>query len=233
MNETKKTVPARSAALWLACAAAWPSILMWNANLVRLIWVALCFRGHRRAVALCARAAALLLPKKSQGLPRLVRTTEKMRHGGRPRGGRRACVISDIGGGIDMNFYEQVYELVQRASRRGSAPSYGQLALMLGNPRASPGGGLRAMRACRTPGRALPPGGACRRLRHTGRGVWPRRPAGDAGGRGGALAAADRGRVGAGRLPVGRCLTGFACHLRTGVISFSGILRNLQETKPA
>ena len=35
-----------------------------------------------------------------------------------------------------MNFYERVYELVRRIPA-GKCASYGQLALMLGNPRAS------------------------------------------------------------------------------------------------
>ena len=49
-----------------------------------------------------------------------------------------------------MNFYERVYELVRRIPA-GKCASYGQLALMLGNPRASRAVGY-AMRACRTPG---------------------------------------------------------------------------------
>ena len=49
-----------------------------------------------------------------------------------------------------MNFYERVYELVRRIPA-GKCASYGQLALMLGNPRASRAVG-HAMRACRTPG---------------------------------------------------------------------------------
>ena len=49
-----------------------------------------------------------------------------------------------------MNFYERVYELVRRIPA-GKCSSYGQLALMLGNPRASRAVG-HAMRACRTPG---------------------------------------------------------------------------------
>ena len=48
-----------------------------------------------------------------------------------------------------MNFYERVYELVRRIPA-GKCASYGQLALMLGNPRASRAVGY-AMRACRTP----------------------------------------------------------------------------------
>lgn len=137
---------------------------------------------------------------------------------------RAAAVLplSVFGGGIDMNFYERVYELVRRIPA-GKCASYGQLALMLGNPRASRAVGY-AMRACRTPGVPCPPGGACRRLHHPS--IWPRRPAGDAGGRGGALHRRRPG--GAGRLPVGRCLTGFACHLRTGVISFRHT-RNLRR----
>ena len=49
-----------------------------------------------------------------------------------------------------MNFYVRVYELVLRIPA-GKCASYGQLALMLGNPRASRAVG-HAMRACRTPG---------------------------------------------------------------------------------
>ena len=49
-----------------------------------------------------------------------------------------------------MNFYERVYELVRRIPA-GKCASYGQLALMLGNPRASRAVGY-AMRACRTSG---------------------------------------------------------------------------------
>ena len=49
-----------------------------------------------------------------------------------------------------MIFYERVYELVRRIPA-GKCASYGQLALMLGNPRASRAVG-HAMRACRTPG---------------------------------------------------------------------------------
>ena len=45
-----------------------------------------------------------------------------------------------------MNFYERVYELVRRIPA-GKCASYGQLALMLGNPRASRAVGY-AMAAC-------------------------------------------------------------------------------------
>ena len=48
-----------------------------------------------------------------------------------------------------MNFYERGYELVRRIPA-GKCASYGQLALLLGNPRASRAVG-HAMRACRTP----------------------------------------------------------------------------------
>lgn len=63
-----------------------------------------------------------------------------------------------------MNFYERVYELVQGASQAGKCASYGQLALMLGNP--GPPGRWATQAGLPHARRALPPGGACRRLHH-------------------------------------------------------------------
>lgn len=51
-----------------------------------------------------------------------------------------------------MSYYDRVYELVDRIPA-GRAASYGQIALMLGNPRASRAVGY-ALRACKNP--ALP-----------------------------------------------------------------------------
>ena len=48
-----------------------------------------------------------------------------------------------------MNFYQRVYALVRRIPA-GKCATYGQLALMLGNPRASRAVGY-AMRACKDP----------------------------------------------------------------------------------
>ena len=48
-----------------------------------------------------------------------------------------------------MHFYERVYELARRIPA-GRCASYGQLALMLGNPRAARAVGY-AMRACGDP----------------------------------------------------------------------------------
>ena len=48
-----------------------------------------------------------------------------------------------------MNFYQRVYELARRIPA-GRCASYGQLALMLGNPRAARAVGY-AMRACKDP----------------------------------------------------------------------------------
>ena len=48
-----------------------------------------------------------------------------------------------------MNFYERVYGLVRHIPA-GKCASYGQLALMLGSPRASRAVGY-AMRACKDP----------------------------------------------------------------------------------
>lgn len=66
MNETKKLYRLDHGALAGVCGGV-AEYFNVDANLVRLIWVALCFAGHRRADALCA--AALLLPKKSQVYP--------------------------------------------------------------------------------------------------------------------------------------------------------------------
>ena len=116
MNETKKLYRLDHGALAGVCGGV-AEYFNVDANLVRLIWVALCFAGTA-GLWLYVAAAVLLL--------------------------------SVFGGGIDMNFYERVYELVRRIPA-GKCASYGQLALMLGNPRASRAVG-HAMRACRTPG---------------------------------------------------------------------------------
>ena len=120
MNETKKLYRLDHGALAGVCGGV-AEYFNVDANLVRLIWVALCFAGTAGLWLYVAapRAAAVLL-------------------------------LSVFGGGIDMNFYERVYELVRRIPA-GKCASYGQLALMLGNPRASRAVG-HAMRACRTPG---------------------------------------------------------------------------------
>ena len=54
-----------------------------------------------------------------------------------------------------MNFYERVYELVQRIPA-GKCASYGQLALMLGNPRASRAVGVPCHRVVRADGSTTP-----------------------------------------------------------------------------
>ena len=113
-----------------------------------------------------------------------------------------------------MNFYERVYELVRRIPA-GKCASYGQLALMLGNPRASRAVG-HAMRACRTPG--VP----CHRVVRADGSTTPAFGPG-----------VQRAMLEAEGVPFtadGRveCLTGFACHLRTGVISFRHT-RNLRR----
>ena len=61
-----------------------------DANLVRLIWVALCFAGT--AGLWLYVAAALLLRQEEPGLPRLVRTTSRDR---RPEG-RPPCSVIGI-----------------------------------------------------------------------------------------------------------------------------------------
>ena len=83
MNETKKLYWLDHGALAGVCAAAWPSTNV-IANLVRLIWVALCFA---RAPQGCgSRGGGLAVAQEEPGLPRLVRTTENMvrRPPGRP-----------------------------------------------------------------------------------------------------------------------------------------------------
>ncbi len=85
-----------------------------------------------------------------------------------------------------MNFYQRVYELARRIPA-GRCASYGQLALMLGNPRASRAVGY-AMRACKDP--AVP----CHRVLR-----------GDGSTGGGALYRRRPG--GAGAVPLGRNLT--------------------------
>ena len=126
-----------------------------------------------------------------------------------------------------MNFYQRVYELARRIPA-GRCASYGQLALMLGNPRASRAVGY-AMRACKDP--AVP----CHRvLRGDGStaeafGPGVQRALLEAEGvpfTADGRAALER----AGRKPgtnpaAGPCgrpdrgnMTGFACHFPTGVI---------------
>ena len=140
MNETKKLYRLDHGALAGVCGGV-AEYFNVDANLVRLIWVALCFAGT--AGLWLYVAAALLLPKKSQ-----VYNVKSGRAAARR--GAAVLLLSVFGGGIDMNFYERVYELVRRIPA-GKCASYGQLALMLGNPRASRAVG-HAMRACRTPG---------------------------------------------------------------------------------
>lgn len=90
MNETKKLYRLDHGALAGVCGGV-AEYFNVDANLVRLIWVALCFAGHRRAVALCGGGPAAA--QEEPGLPRLVRDNGKIRYGGRPSGGRRASVI--------------------------------------------------------------------------------------------------------------------------------------------
>ena len=87
MNETKKLYRLDHGALAGVCGGV-AEYFNVDANLVRLIWVALCFAGTAWAVALMWRRA-LLLPKKSQVYPRLVRTTENTVR--RPPLGRPPC----------------------------------------------------------------------------------------------------------------------------------------------
>ena len=145
MNETKKLYRLDHGALAGVCGGV-AEYFNVDANLVRLIWVALCFAGT--AGLWLYVAAALLLPKKARSTP----AGEDNGKYGTAAAPRAAAVLplSVFGGGIDMNFYERVYELVRRIPA-GKCASYGQLALMLGNPRASRAVGY-AMRACRTPG---------------------------------------------------------------------------------
>ena len=88
MNETKKLYRLDHGALAGVCGGV-AEYFNVDANLVRLIWVALCFAGT--AGLWLYVAAALLLPKKSS-LPRLVRTTENTVRRP-PLGRRRASVI--------------------------------------------------------------------------------------------------------------------------------------------
>ena len=129
-----------------------------------------------------------------------------------------------------MNFYQRVYELARRIPA-GRCASYGQLALMLGNPRASRAVGY-AMRACKDP--AVP----CHRvLRGDGSTAeasapassapcWRRRgcPLPPTAGRRWSCAAGTEPDPGTnpaagpcGR-PGGGNMTGFACHFPTVVI---------------
>ena len=144
MNETKKLYRLDHGALAGVCGGV-AEYFNVDANLVRLIWVALCFAGT--AGLWLYVAAALLLPKKSQVYP-AGEDNGKYGTAAAPRAAA-GRLLSGLGGGIDMNFYERVYELVRRIPA-GKCASYGQLALMLGNPRASRAVG-HAMRACRTP----------------------------------------------------------------------------------
>ena len=89
MNETKKLYRLDHGALAGVCGGV-AEYFNVDANLVRLIWVALCFAGT--AGLWLYVAAALLLPKKSQVYPGWG-GQRKIRYGGRPRGGRRASVI--------------------------------------------------------------------------------------------------------------------------------------------
>ncbi len=82
MNETKKLYRLDHGALAGVCGGV-AEYFNVDANLVRLIWVALCFAGT--AGLWLYVAAALLLPKKS----RLVRTTENTVR--RPPLGRPPC----------------------------------------------------------------------------------------------------------------------------------------------
>ena len=129
-----------------------------------------------------------------------------------------------------MNFYQRVYELARRIPA-GRCASYGQLALMLGNPRASRAVGY-AMRACKDP--AVP----CLRRPSapaSSAPCWRRRgcPLPPTAGRRWRCAAGtepDPDAEHAGRKPgtnpaAGPCgrpdrgnMTGFACHFPTGVI---------------
>lgn len=86
MNETKKLYRLDHGALAGVCGGV-AEYFNVDANLVRLIWVALCFAGHRRAVALCGGGPAAA--QEEPGLPRLVRTTENTVR--RPPIGRPPC----------------------------------------------------------------------------------------------------------------------------------------------
>ena len=119
MNETKKLYRLDHGALAGVCGGV-AEYFNVDANLVRLIWVALCFAG---TAGLWLYAAALLLPRRARSTPRLVRTTENTVR--RPPSGGHRLLLSVFGGGIDMNFYERVYQSWSGASRRGSAPPTG------------------------------------------------------------------------------------------------------------
>lgn len=146
MNETKKLYRLDHGALAGVCGGV-AEYFNVDANLVRLIWVALCFAG--------TAGLWLYVWRRPCCCPRRARSTPAGEDNGKygtaaaPRAAA-VLLLSVFGGGIDMNFYERVYELVRRIPA-GKCASYGQLALMLGNPRASRAVGY-AMRACRTPG---------------------------------------------------------------------------------
>ena len=89
MNETKKLYRLDHGALAGVCGGV-AEYFNVDANLVRLIWVALCFAGT--AGLWLYVAAALLLPKTSQVYPGGC-GQRNIRYGGRPSGGRRASVI--------------------------------------------------------------------------------------------------------------------------------------------
>ena len=89
MNETKKLYRLDHGALAGVCGGV-AEYFNVDANLVRLIWVALCFAGT--AGLRLYVAAALLLPKKRMVYPGWF-VQRKIGYGGRPWGGRRASVI--------------------------------------------------------------------------------------------------------------------------------------------
>ena len=89
MNETKKLYRLDHGALAGVCGGV-AEYFNVDANLVRLIWVALCFAGT--AGLWLYVAAALLLPKTPPASPG-GSAHRKIRSGGRPSGGRRASVI--------------------------------------------------------------------------------------------------------------------------------------------
>ena len=131
-----------------------------------------------------------------------------------------------------MNFYQRVYELARRIPA-GRCASYGQLALMLGNPRASRAVGY-AMRACKDPAvpchRVLRGDGSTAEAFGPGRRGCPLPPTAGRRWRCAAGTEPDPDAERAGRKPgtnpaAGPCgrpdrgnMTGFACHFPTGVI---------------
>lgn len=89
MNETKKLYRLDHGALAGVCGGV-AEYFNVDANLVRLIWVALCFAGT--AGLWLYVAGGLAAAQEEPGLPRLVRTTENTVRRP-PLGGRRASVI--------------------------------------------------------------------------------------------------------------------------------------------